>query len=206
VTLNLRDHFDRAVSDDPGAALDEMAGAAIAEGGRLRRRRNQRAAGGVAAGVIAVIGAVACLNLLPNASKSADPPVTIAAAMMPVTAPSCLRHPVEADATDVVIFLAAAVTDVQRSALDTALRDDPRVDALMFESREQAYQKFRTRYARNPDLLAAVSADRFPESFRVRLGAAEHYTGFRVRYATMAGVELITGRRCAKDAPVGGVL
>jgi cell division transport system permease protein len=210
VTLDLRDHFDRAVSDDPGAALEDMADAAIAEGGRLRRRRNQRAAIGVAAavaaGVVVVIGTVAGLNLSPNAPKSAVPPVTLAAAMMPVTAPSCRHDPVDADATDVVIFLAAEVTDVQRSALDTALRDDPRVDAMMFENREEAYQRFRTRFAQYPDFLAAVSAAQLPESFRMRLGAAEQYTEFRLQYATMDGVGQISGRRCTKDAPVGGIL
>jgi hypothetical protein len=34
------------------------------------------------------------------------------------------------------------------------------VDTLIFESREQAYQRFRTRWAQNPDLVAAVTADR----------------------------------------------
>ena len=205
MTLNLRDHFDRAVSDDPGAALEEIADAAIAEGGRLRRRR-QRTAAGVAAGAVALIVAVAGLNLSSNAPESADPSETIAAAMMPVTAPSCLPHPVEVDVTDVVVFLAAASTDEQRSALAAALHDDPWVDALMFESREQAYQRFRSRWAKNPDLLAAVHAEQFPQSFRLRLVAAGQYPAFRSQYAAMEGVEQVIGRKCAKDAPVGGVL
>jgi cell division protein FtsX len=206
VTLNLRDHFDRAVVDDPGAPLDEMAGAAIAEGDRLRRRRQHRTVISVAAAVVAVTGAVTGLTFVLADPRAAEPPVTLAAAMTPVTAASCQQQPVETDATDVIIFLVAGATDTQRSALDTALRADPRVDTVLFDSREQAYQRFRTRFAQNQDLIDAVGSDQFPESFRLRLGAAEQYAAFRARYAALDGVALIDGRRCTKDAPVGGVL
>ena len=47
--VDLREQFDRAVSDDPGADPGEMAQLAIVQGGRLRRRRRQLAA---AAGVV----------------------------------------------------------------------------------------------------------------------------------------------------------
>ncbi|MFR9778442.1 permease-like cell division protein FtsX [Micromonospora sp. MS34] len=204
VERHLREHFERAVDDDPGVAPDDMAHAAIIEGVRLRRRRNQLTAAAVAAGMVVVIGAVAGLNL-PSGRSAADQPVTVAAAMMPVVAPSCTPRPVERDATDVVIFLGAEITDRQRAALETALSADPQVQNLIFESRGQAYERFRTRWAHNPDLVAAVTADQFPESFRLRLVAASQYTAVRSRYATMDGVEEVIGRRCPKDAPVGGL-
>ena len=200
MTQNLRDHFDRAVDDDPGAALDEMADAAITEVGRSRRRRRQVAVG-VAAGVVVAVGLVT--GLTPGA---ADPPVTVAAAMMPVTAPSCVQEPVDTGVTDVAVFLAATATGAQRSALHAELRADPRVGTLLFEGREQAFQRFRARYAQHPDLIDAVAVDRFPESFRLRLRDGDRYAHFRSRYATMGGVGQIVGRRCAPDAPVGGIL
>jgi hypothetical protein len=205
VDLDLRDHFDRAVRADPGGPLGALADAAIAEGGRLRRRRHRRVAGGLAAGVVAVAGAVAVLTLPPDAPGPAGSPATVAAAMIPVPAPACLPQPVDIDATDVVVLLAAA-TDGQRSAVGTALRDDPRVDTLLFESRAQAYERFRTRFADNPDLVAAVGAGRFPESFRLRLRATGEYAAFRLRSAAADGVTQVVGRRCTPDAPVGGVL
>jgi cell division transport system permease protein len=106
----------------------------------------------------------------------------------------------------VLIFLAADVTDRQRSALESALGVDSRVGVLHFENRDQAYQRFRTRWESNPDLLAAVGADRLPESFRLRLVNASQYTALRGQYAAMAGVEQIIGRTCPPRAPVGGTL
>ncbi|MEU4419065.1 permease-like cell division protein FtsX [Actinoplanes sp. NPDC024001] len=198
MNLHLRDQFDRAVSDDPGAALDEMASAAMVEGGRLRRRRTRRVVLGVAGGMVAVVGALTAVNLPSDPSA----PVTVAAAMMPPTAPSCVQHPVEVGANHAVVFVEAS----QQAAVGEALRGDPRVDALEFESRALAYERFRDRWAQEPDLLAAVSAEQFPESFRVRLVDAGQFAAFRERYAAMAGVDQIIGRKCGQDAPVGGVL
>lgn len=201
---NLREQFERAVDGDPGAAPGDLARAAIMAGSRLRRRRNRLTVAGAAAGVVVLIGAVTGLNLA-SGRPAADQPVTVAAAMMPVVAPACTPHPVERDATDVVVFLGHAATDRQRAALGAALSADPGVQDLIFESRAQAYDRFRTRWAHQPDLVAAVEAGQFPESYRLRLVAASQYTAVRSRYATMDGVEQIIGRRCPKDAPVGGI-
>lgn len=197
--VNLTEQFELAVGGDPGVVPGELARAAIAEGTRLRRRRNRLAAAGVAAGLVLVIGAPVALR-----SHRAEPPVTVAAAMMPVAAPSCTR-PVERDATDVVVFLRASATESQRSALQAALDRDPRVGTLIFESRAQAYERFRARWAREPDLVAAVTTAQFPEAYRLRLVRASQYAAVRSRYAVMGGVEQIIGRVCPTDAPVGGI-
>ncbi|GLY99179.1 permease-like cell division protein FtsX [Actinoplanes sp. NBRC 103695] len=203
---HLRDQFDRAVGDDPGAPLDEMATAAIAAGTRLRERRHYWVPAGVAAGVLVVVGAVAGLTLPLDASKSDEPPVTVAAAMVPMTAPACLKRPVETDVTDAVVFLTPEVTDVQRAALDTALSQDPGLAARSYESREDAFRRFQIRWKDNPDLVKAVTPYELPESFRLRLRAAEQFTALRDRYASMGGVQEIIGRKCAAGAPIGGVL
>ncbi|HEY0002162.1 MAG TPA: permease-like cell division protein FtsX [Actinoplanes sp.] len=202
---DLREHFDQAVGDDPGDDPGEMARLAIIEGGRLRRRRHQLVAGGVAASLVLAFGAVPGIDLL-RGTGPAEPSVTIAAAMMPVVAPSCVQRPVETDATDAVIFLAAEVTDPRRAAVETALRGDPRIQAVLYESRESAFQRFQARWESEPDLLAAVSVEQFPESFRLRLVTAAQFTALRAQYAGMAGIEQIIGRRCSADAPVGGLL
>ncbi|GLW35041.1 permease-like cell division protein FtsX [Actinoplanes regularis] len=85
------------------------------------------------------------------------------------------------------------------------LHGDPGLAALAFESREEAYSKFRTRWATNPDLLAAVTVTDFPAAFRLRLQPGTDFPAVRARYENAAGVDRIVGRRCAKDAPVGGL-
>jgi len=199
---DLREYF-AAVGDEPGVVPGEMARVAIAEGGRLRRRRRRLAVAGVAGGVVLVMGAFAGLGVR---GREAEPPVTVAAAMMPVTAPSCVERPAGSDATDAVVFLVGSRTAGQFAAIEAALGADARVAAVSFEGREQAYERFRALWAREPDLVAAVSAGQFPESFRVRLVAAGQYAAFRETYAAMGGVETISGRRCPAGAPVGGVL
>jgi hypothetical protein len=200
---HLQEHFDQAFADDPGVAPDELARAAITEGDALRRRRRRLTA---AAGVILSISAATGLNALLTAPDAADPPITVAAAMMPVAAPSCTQKPVPSDATDAIVFLRPEVTDRQRAALDVALRADPRLGAVEYQSHQQAFERFQALWADNPDLVDAVSPAQLPEEFRVRLTAASLFVEVRAQYASMDGVEQIIGRRCSPEAPVGGVL
>lgn len=200
---HLREHFDRAVGDDPGADAGAMAHAAIAAGGRMRRRR-RTAAAGMALGAVTLLGIPAGVHL------AADDPgtdrTTIAAAMMPVAAPSCSVRPVENDATDVVVFLREGLTDRQRSALGSALAGDARVATVFFESRAQAYERFRDRWRDSPDLVQAVGPQQLPESYRLRLVDPARYTAFRAEFAAAGGVQSVMGRVCPASAPVGGVL
>jgi cell division protein FtsX len=203
---DLRRQFDLAVSDDPGADPAAMADAAMFEGGRMRRRRRmQLAAAGVAAGVVLVLGAVSGVNLMTGAPESTEAPVTVEAAMMPKAAPSCSVKPVTSDATDVAVFLAMDTTDAQLAALSAALHDDRRVGTVRYESREDAYQRFRALWADHPKLVASVGPKQLVESFRVRLVDPAQYTAFRAHYAAMAGVDQVIGHKCPANAPVGGI-
>jgi hypothetical protein len=222
VDTGLREHFDRAVSGDPGADLGEMARAAIAQGGRVRRRRKQMAAAGVAAGVVMVLGVVAGVNHRSPVTGPANPaaaapaasapagsaPAAGAPAMVLVSASDCSVKPVQNDATDVVIFPGDAdghVTDRMVSQLSSDLSDDPRVAALFFMTHEQAYQRFQQLWPDSPDFVASVNPNDLPEFFRLRLVDASQYTAFRAQYAARGDVMLIEGRICSPSAPVGGL-
>jgi hypothetical protein len=194
VERHLRDHFDRAVDDDPGVAPGYLARAAIAEGVRLRRRRNHRAVAAAATGLAVVIGVAAGLSLPPGHPATDRPAV----------ASSCTARPVERDATDVAIFLKAGISDAQRTAILAALSADPQVKSLVFAGHGDAYERFQQLWADKPQ-TDLVTADHIAESFRVRLVVPAQYTAFRSRYATMAGVDEVVGRRCPVDAPVGGL-
>lgn len=199
---NLREQFDRAVGDDPGADPAVLAQAAITAGGRVRRRRRMTAAGGVAVGLIAVLSVVA---LRPGPPEPAAPPVTVAAAMMPPAAVNCKPGRVLSGVTEVAMFLEDSATDQQRTAIRSALDSDRRVKSFTFEDRREAYERFKALWSDSPDFVAAVSPESLPESFRVRLADDSVPTRFEAQYAAMPGVVDVIGRICPSPQPPGAV-
>jgi cell division transport system permease protein len=103
------------------------------------------------------------------------------------------------DQIEVAIFLDTEVTDQQRSALDAALRKDPLVADVIYESKEKAYEKFKEMYSDAPDLVNAVKQDQLPESFRVRLINPEQFQQINDRYKNNEGVETIVDQQRLLD-------
>ncbi len=62
-----------------------------------------------------------------------------------------------------------AVGDAERAALLSELEAMPQVDRVFYESKEQAFTRFQEQFKDSPDLVANVTADALPESFRVKL-------------------------------------
>jgi hypothetical protein len=217
MNANLREHFDEAVSQDPGADPGVLAHAAIARGGHVRRRRRQMAVAGVAAGVVSVLAVVAGVNHESAVTSPASPPAALSptsppAALVPqmilVAATDCAAKPVDSDATDVVVFPGdkeGHVTDRMLSDVRSALEEDPRVGPVLFETREQIYQRFKKQWAGSPEFVASVSPDALPEFFRLRLVDASQYVAFRAQYEARVDVMFMDGYLCKASAPIGGI-
>jgi cell division transport system permease protein len=92
---------------------------------------------------------------------------------------------------EVSIFLQPDVTAVQRQNLDDALKEDPLVESYFYESKQQAYDKFKTIFGDAPDLVKAVKPDQLPESFRVKLKDPEQYPQIQQKYQSTEGIEEI---------------
>jgi cell division transport system permease protein len=103
------------------------------------------------------------------------------------------------DQIEVAIFLDGDVTDQQRSEMDNALKSDPLVAEVIYESKEQAYEKFKTMYADAPDLVNAVKPGQLPESFRVRLKNPEQFQQINDKYKNNEGVETIVDQQRLLD-------
>jgi cell division transport system permease protein len=79
------------------------------------------------------------------------------------------------DKVQVSIFLADDVTDEQRQAIQTELESSSEVAGFVYESREEAYERFRQQFSQQPELVENTPADALPESFRVELVNPERY-------------------------------
>jgi cell division transport system permease protein len=79
------------------------------------------------------------------------------------------------DKVQVSIFLTDDVTDEQRSAIEQKLKASDEVKNFVYESKDEAYKRFKEQFAQQPDLVNNVGPDALPESFRVELKNPERY-------------------------------
>lgn len=187
---HLKHLFDQALDAEPVPPAGDLADRAMQQGRRIRRRRGLLVGAPVAAAAVAVT-----VGLL--ASTPADPPpeVPAAATMLARAEPQC-TWAVSGDATDVSLFLRDDATTDQQQALDLALRADPLVGNLLFESREQAFQKFKVLWRDSPDFAASVDAAQLPTAFRFKLTQPSQYPAFAAAYRDRAGVADVVGGAC----------
>jgi cell division transport system permease protein len=187
----LHELFERALDDEPVPPPGDPVRQAMTHGRRIRRRRGLLVGGSAAALAVAV---VVGLNLTPGLG---EPPQTVSAdiaAAMPAD-PAC-TWPVQNRVSDVSIFLTFDVTAAQRTALQDALRADPLVRELRYESRQEAFERFRQLWRDSPDFVASVSPQALPESFRVELTDASGYRRLAASFRDRPGVQDLVGRVC----------
>ncbi|GAA3174171.1 permease-like cell division protein FtsX [Blastococcus jejuensis] len=79
------------------------------------------------------------------------------------------------DKVQVSIFLADDVTDEQRTDIEARLDASPEVANYIYESKEEAYERFQQQFSQQPELVENTPADALPESFRVELVNPERY-------------------------------
>jgi cell division transport system permease protein len=80
------------------------------------------------------------------------------------------------DKVQVSIFLADDVTDEQRAAIEAELDSSPEVASFLYESKDEAYERFQQQFSQQPELVENTPADALPESFRVELVNPERYS------------------------------
>jgi cell division transport system permease protein len=96
---------------------------------------------------------------------------------------------------EVSIFLNDEITPEQQASLETALNEDPLVRAVRYESREEAFERFKTLFQDAPDLVNAVQANSLPASFRVKLHDPEQYQQIYDKFKDAEGIDEIIDQR-----------
>jgi cell division protein FtsX len=139
--------------------------AAIARRGRRRRRRQL-------AGSVALIAAVVAAGLvLPArlAGRSAgDRPLPATAPAIDVAGAAGLGG-YWFGKTDASVFLEQGVTAAERAAVLRRIQSLDVVDRVFYESRAEAYARFKELYRHEPEMVRNTGVSALPESFRVLL-------------------------------------
>jgi cell division transport system permease protein len=79
------------------------------------------------------------------------------------------------DKVQVSIFLADDVTEEQRASIESRLESSPEVKSYLYESKEEAFERFQQQFSQQPELVENTPPDALPESLRVELVNPERY-------------------------------
>ena len=85
----------------------------------------------------------------------------------------------------------------QRDELEARLTAQPIVEQVFYESKQDAYERFKEQFKDEPELVETVTPDALPASFRVKLQDPEQFGVIRDKYEAWPGVEDIIDQRNA---------
>ena len=86
-----------------------------------------------------------------------------------------------ASKVEVSVFLRDDASPEQIEALNVKIGELPEVDTHVFESKEQAYERFKELFKDSPTLVKNVDAESMPQSFRIKLVDPEQFAVIRAR-------------------------
>jgi cell division transport system permease protein len=89
-----------------------------------------------------------------------------------------------ADKIEVSVFLAQDVTKPQREEIQRQLDAIPVVDQIYYETKDEAYSRFKEQFKDSPDMVRNVSKDALPESFRIKLADPEKFKVVHDQFCT----------------------
>lgn len=89
---------------------------------------------------------------------------------------------------EVTIFLKTQdSTPEQKDKISADLKADPLVQTVEFETKQQAYERFKEIYASAPELTSLTKAESLPESYRVKLKDPNSFDTFSAKYQKYVG-------------------
>jgi cell division transport system permease protein len=101
---------------------------------------------------------------------------------------------------EVSIFLKQDVTQAQRDQLRSELDEMPDVERVYFESRDEAYTRFKEQFKDSPDIVANTTPDVLPESFRVKLKDPKKFEVVSSAFAERPGVVNVLNQKALLES------
>ena len=92
---------------------------------------------------------------------------------------------------EVSVFLQDGITQPQRDAIRTELENLPQVEHVYYESKAQAYTRFKQQFAQEKQLVENTAPDALPESYRVKLYDPKKYAIVASAVSQMPGVDQV---------------
>ena len=83
------------------------------------------------------------------------------------------------------------VTQDQRTQIGKDLAAMPQVEKVFYESKQQAYERFKEQFKDSPDLVANVTPDALPESYRVKLHNPKQFDVVASAFVDRPGVDTV---------------
>ncbi|MFD0685262.1 permease-like cell division protein FtsX [Actinomadura fibrosa] len=148
------------------------------------------------------------IGLRRNMTMTISLVITVAIAMALFGTGLLLRSQVDSsksywyDKIEVSIFLCAStssnascqkkdVTEQQRSALKSQLDKMPQVADVQYENKQQAFARFKDRFAGSPGFVESTREGDIPDSFRVKLKNPEEYKAVAQAMLGQPGVDTV---------------
>jgi cell division transport system permease protein len=100
---------------------------------------------------------------------------------------------------EVSMFLENDLAEEQRANLEQELRNNSEVEEVIYESKEEAYEKAQQIFANDEAVLNSIGPEDLPASFRVSLIDPERFDVVRSQYVDYPGVQDITDQRDTLD-------
>jgi cell division transport system permease protein len=96
---------------------------------------------------------------------------------------------------EVSIFLTDDITEQQRADFEQELADNPEVQSVLYESKEQAYEQAQQIFADDEAVLDAIEPEDLPASFRVSLEDPQDFEVVASQYVGYPGVDEVVDQR-----------
>ena len=96
---------------------------------------------------------------------------------------------------EVSVFLQDTISRAQQMNLQNILLGIPQVDHVTFESKQDAYNRFKQEFANQPALVQGVGPEALPASFQVKLKDPSQFSVVAARLAGQPGIETVKDNR-----------
>ena len=98
---------------------------------------------------------------------------------------------------EVAVFLKDDITPRMRRTIEAEIKRLPGVASVFFQSKQDAYNRFRLIFAAQPDIVNNTSPDAMPASFRVSVAADGILARIESSIRRLAGVQQVRDERTA---------